>query len=294
MMTRTCAALAVLLWSGAAWADLPAEVETVRAENAAACRDAGGNPVETESYIQQRDLNGDGQADVVMNLMGLTCEGAYSYFCGSAGCPVTVWTSGPTGLAVAWSNYAQDVTWDGATMVAYLHGQFCTPPRTGSEGCEERVSFDSAGAAPAQPPSDEPAAASPPPEAPSPDRWQLRSGGDGTSVAVVGGPGPLNSLAAFCLGGQPWLALLLTPPPATDDIRVDFAFSGGDIGGPAQRQPTTGGAFVIGLANNPLPGLLAGRDSAVGVSVEGENVGRVSLTGSTRTLRTALGPCLKF
>ena len=93
---------------------------------------------------------------------------------------------------------------------------------------------------------------------------------------------------------QPWLALMLTPPPASDDIRVDFAFSGGRVGGPAQRQPTTGGAFVIGLQGNPLPGLLAGRDSRVGLAVDGVELGQISLAGSTRALKDALGPCLRF
>lgn len=136
-----CAIIGLASGNMALAQDLPAPVETARLENAAACREAGGNPVETETYILQRDLNGDTSPDYVMNLMGLTCEGAFSYFCGSAGCPVTVWTSGAEGLSLAWSNYAQDITFDGVTLIAYLHGQFCTPPRTGADGCEKRVSF---------------------------------------------------------------------------------------------------------------------------------------------------------
>jgi hypothetical protein len=292
MPARAVAAVLFMVWPGTAHAELPEPIETPRLENAAACREAGGNPVEKDTYILQRDLDGDGQPDFVMNLMGLTCEGAFSYFCGSAGCPVTVWTSGPDGLSVAWNSYAQDITWDGDTMVAYLHGQFCDPPRTGADGCEERVSFG-APIPQAMPDPQTPAVQSNSADAPATDRWQLRDGG-GIQVAIIGGTGSLRSLAAFCVGNQPWLAMMLTPAPAPDNILVDFTFSSGTIGGPAQRQPTTGGAFVIGLENNPLPALLAGKDDQVGIAVDGVDSGQVSLSGSTAALRAALGPCLRF
>ncbi len=291
------AAIAFWLCSlSAALADLPPEAETARQENAALCREAGGNPVETDAYILQPDLNGDGLPDVVMNLMGLTCEGAFSLFCGSAGCPVTVWTSGPQGHDRAWNSYAQDIAIEGGTLRAYLHGQFCSPPRVGAEGCEEVISFSGPRpqTAVADPATADPDVTTPPTaDAPATDRWQLRDGG-GTAVAVIGGTNGIRSLAAFCLGGQPWLALLLDPAPAADDIRVDFTFSGGTVGGPAQRQDATGGAYVIGLAQNPLLGLLAGRDTSAEIAVQGGATGQISLSGSTRALRAALAPCLTF
>ncbi len=234
-----------------------------------------------------------------MNLAGLNCENAASYFCGSAGCPVQVWLSGPGGYAAAWSSYAQAVEIEGRTLVAYLHGQFCTPPRTGADGCEERLDFAAEAPAPTPPaqadaapePAPAPAAAAPP----DPGRWELRQPPGAPPVAVVGGPGALRSMAAFCLEGQPWLALLFHQPPARDMLRLEVRFaSHGPIGGPAQRQPASGGAYLVTLNGSPLASWLAGRDSAADLSVDGMAIGRVSLAGSSRALRGALAACLRF
>ncbi len=292
MPVKPLVAALILLSTTAAQADLPGPVATARAENAAACRAAGGSPSEKNGYLVERDLNGDGTPDYAMNLMALDCAGAAGYFCGSAGCPVTVWVSQAGSHRVAWSSYAQDVQWQGNTLIASLHGQFCQPPKPGFDGCEERVAFDAP--SPAAPDPAPAATASPDPTAPAPDRWALRTPAGVPPVAVVGGPGNLRSLAAFCLQGQPWLAMVFEMPPAQDDIRVDFLFSTGTLWGPAQRQATTGGAFVIGLANSPLVSQLAGRDASVGLAVDGAPVGTVSLVGSTGALRGALGPCLRF
>lgn len=283
-----CALALVFGFTAAAHAQVPAEVEAYRQQAMAECRDAGGTPKPEPDFITERDLNDDGKPDYVGNLQFLTCENAWSYFCGSAGCPVTVWTSGPGGLAVAWSQSAQAIDWDGTTMIAHLHGQFCTPPRDGAEGCTERVAFS--GTAPG-------AAAAPPakdPAAPSSERWALRQPDGAPPVAVVGGRGNLRSMAAFCLQGQPWLALLLVEPPAQDRIRVDFTFSSGTEWGPAQRGPTTGGAYMIGLAGHKLAAHLAGRDAAFAMAIDGTGLGDISLTGSSKALRAALGGCHSF
>jgi hypothetical protein len=70
---------------------------------------------------------------------------------------VTVWLSAPEGLGIAWSGHAQAWELKGADVVLYLHGQMCTPPRPGVEGCEVVLRFDApaegaaADAAPAPP-----------------------------------------------------------------------------------------------------------------------------------------------
>jgi len=61
------------------------------------------------------------------------------------------------------------------------------------------------------------------------------------------------------------------------------------------RQTGTGDAFVISLAAHDLAAaLLAGKDSQVAVNVDGEDLGAISLSGSTRVLRGALSACHAF
>jgi hypothetical protein len=175
---------------------LPADIATYTQGVIAECEAAGGTPSlqgldfpgagTTEEvyvpYLTEADLNGDGQSDYVIDLAGLECANAWSYFCGSAGCPVTVWLSGTNGLSTGWSGYAQAWELKGTEVVLYLHGQMCTPPRTGVEGCEEVLRFD--GSPPAG------GAAVPVPEgalASSP-RPQPRPGGAVAAAPVAGAP----------------------------------------------------------------------------------------------------------
>jgi hypothetical protein len=102
-------------------------------------------------------------------------------------------------------------------------------------------------------------------------------------------------MAAFCLDGQPWLALLFHDAPAADRLALEFTFAAhGPIGGPAQREATSGGAYMVTLQGSPLAGWLAGRDDRVELRVEGNPVGAVSLVGSGKALHGALDGCLRF
>jgi hypothetical protein len=156
-MVRHGLLLAALATGGAASAQgaLPVAIDAFTRENIEACRGAGGSPslqgldfpgadrtAEVHvPYVTEADLNGDGMPDYVTDLAGLECAGAWSYFCGSAGCPVTVWLSGPAGHSVAWGGSAQAWRLEGAEVVLSLHGQLCSPPRVGAEGCEVRMDF---------------------------------------------------------------------------------------------------------------------------------------------------------
>jgi hypothetical protein len=125
-----------------ALAEMPAEIRAFTEENMALCKSGGGTPRLTPAYLTETELNDDGRPDYVTNLDGLECAGAWSMFCGSAGCPVTVWLSGSQGHVAAWGGYARDFTLRGKEVVVLLHGQFCTPPRVGADSCERVMRFD--------------------------------------------------------------------------------------------------------------------------------------------------------
>lgn len=135
------AAAALCLAVPALAQDLPAPVlEQINAVNAN-CREFGGNPQPVSGFVTAADLNGDGQPDYIVDLALQNCEGALSAFCGSAGCPVTVWLSGPSGYFVGRSGHAQAWEIEGSTFRGFIHGQMCNPPRTGVDGCEEVRDF---------------------------------------------------------------------------------------------------------------------------------------------------------
>jgi hypothetical protein len=148
---------------------LPAAVQEFVDENIRFCEEVGGTPNASgidlpgtgraaEGYpplVTEVDLNADGQTDYITDLAGLECVDAWSLFCGSAGCPVTIWVAGPSGHEVAWGGSAQAWRLQGRDVVLSLHGQLCTPPRTGADGCEEVISLgDTSGAIEAEAPVD--------------------------------------------------------------------------------------------------------------------------------------------
>jgi hypothetical protein len=216
--------LALLLAAGPVRADLPEPLLDDALENVRMCKEAGGTPrfqgvaipgAEQSDevfipYVTEADLNGDGAADYVTDLAGLDCVDAWTLFCGSAGCPVTVWLSRPEGLSVAWGGHAQAWELKGAEVVLYLHGQMCTPPRAGVEGCEEVLRFDRA-AAPAA------AAAPVPPGAlASSPRPRPRPGGVASAEAAAAPP-PAEGSQPETKGTDAEAAAPATPTPLPPD-----------------------------------------------------------------------------
>ncbi|MGI1663300.1 hypothetical protein ACRDNQ_13750 [Palleronia sp. KMU-117] len=137
---------------------LPDAIREFADENIRFCKEVGGTPNfsgidmpgagraadGTPPFITEVDLNADGRPDYVTDLAGLECVNAWSLFCGSAGCPVTVWVGSAAGHEVAWGGSAQAWRLDGRDVVLSLHGQLCTPPRVGADGCEEVVRLGAA------------------------------------------------------------------------------------------------------------------------------------------------------
>jgi hypothetical protein len=284
--------LILLTLAGAAAAqDLPPELRAATEAELAACRAAGGEPAVTEAYATAAELNGDGAEDWVLDLAGLDCAGAGGVFCGAAGCPVSVWLSGTGGHLAAWRGHARGWRLEDGAVVVERQGAFC--PAEIPAACEERLAFaDQDGDRGASPAAEaQPSLAGEAEPEPPPEGWSLRAVSGRTPVAVGTGTGAIDSIAAFCLAGQPWLAIDFAAEPAGEASRIGFAFSERDLTAEARREESAGGAYVIALADQPLAALLAGRDASVPVTLDGAAQGALSLKGSTRAIGAALQSC---
>ncbi len=284
---RSVLALLLGLASPALALDLPPPIQKLTDGAFAECREAGGAPSLLADYARTADLNGDGAEDYLIDFVGLNCAGAESYFCGSAGCPVSVWASTPAGLESAWSGPAQasriDTSVTPPVVEVHLHGQFCDPPAAGVDGCDQRVALAAPKAAEATGPA--PARAT---------GWTLRTVPGSSPVAVSPAPLPLHEIALFCLAGAPFLAALPESPPPTETLRLGFTFAERSLEAVARREASAGGAYVVDLRATPLAQALAGRDSTARLSLDGVALGDLSLAGSSKAIRGALSDCLKL
>jgi hypothetical protein len=192
-------------------------------------------------------------------------------------------------------------------LVARYAAPFCAGE--GLDECTRTWSF--ASSSPETPPIDAPPEAAPAAEAATPEPepapatgsvlpdlpapeeagWTLRRVPGSSPVALGAGVGSVASLAAFCLSGQPFLAVSFAEPPPADRVTLGFAFGSGAVEVAADREETAGGAFVVALSGTPVAAGLAGRDSEVELRVDGAAEGILSLAGSTRALRGALEAC---
>ena len=301
LLVMLCAAL-----PAAAQEPPPALVEATE-EASALCRDLGGTPKILDDYATSRDLNGDGRADFVTDLGKLECEGAWGAFCGTGGCPASAWLSAP------------------GDSLGPLRLRPAARPRRprGRRGCPARGGRQLRHRLLRRRPSrrlhphlelrrqrpgkaaDRRAAGTRhrpgrrlrrrlrgrTPSRPVAPGWTLRRVPGGSPVALGGGVGDIASLSAFCLEGQPFLAVAFLKRPAADRVALDFAFSEGKLEARAGYEATADGAYVVDLADGPLADRLGGHDSEVAVSVDGTSQGTLSLSGSTRAIRGALDAC---
>jgi hypothetical protein len=280
------------------------EVSRETAELFALCEQGGGTPSIGEGYIRGFESNGDGVEDYVIDLAGFACEGGPGYFCRDSGCPVMVWLSGEDGHSRVWGGYAETVRIEGAAVIVGQSGAACEPPSepacerrlvlAGAEAPAEGEASQAPGAAensPVDEPLPRPADGSPAVSDRPVGSWTLRAVPDGDPVAVSAGPGRIETVAAFCLGGEPWLALTLSPPPEAEAVPAGFEFSARTLEVEARREEGAGGAYVVELAGGELAALLAGRDNSVAVTIDGAPQGVLSLEGSSRATRGALAPC---
>lgn len=294
--------LGLLLFAGRAMAgtEPPPELVEFTEEQAAFCRSLGGTPNILASYQTVRDLNGDGRDDFLTNLANLECQGAWSAFCGSAGCPVSAWLSEPEGGFHRFDfGYLQGVEIREASplpkVVAGYHGSLCgDPDRIGADTCTRTWTFTSND--PEEPQPDAPARVPATDAPPAPVQaiapgWTLRNVPGGSPVALGGGTGGVALLAAFCLGGKPFLAVTFHERPKANTLTLGFGFGAGRLDVPASYEEGAGGAFVVALSEGDLAARLGGRDREVALSVDGVDQGMLSLVGSSKSLRGALADC---
>ena len=229
------------------------------------------------SYEAARDLNGDGRPDFVTDLAGLECAGAWDALCSGARLP-------GQRLALGARRRPRPLRPRPAARLLDRGGRGRRPPRASSP-C-----YDVANCGPdadrrlhphlalqlerARHPAHRRAAAAapeprrsppPPPEAPALAGWTLRRVPGASPVALGAGPGNLSSLAAFCLEGQPFLALTFHDRAAERERRARLRLQPGPLDVTAGFESTAGGAYVVALADAPLAARLAGRDSEVEV-----------------------------
>ncbi len=278
----------------AARAQTPAIIQTFTDENMVACQGAGGTPALLDSYLSDAgDLNGDGAADYVTDLAGLDCANAWSFFCGSAGCPATVWLSGPQDYTVGWGGSAQAWRLRGKEVVLSLHGQLCDPPRIGAEGCEIALRFDPAPLAPTERP--EPAI----PRAAAPDSdggvWRVRLLGDRPTVAEAPGVGRLSALTALCLRDRPVMMAALSDEGGASSVTFSFDFGDRRIDVTGVAGATTGRTYILDPRIGGLGAAMAdGAAEETRLLIAGEDQGALSLNGAATALREVLSPCLTF
>lgn len=114
---------------------LPANVQAAIAENVKAC---DGKTTFKDGFVSEKDVNGDGVTDYVLDYGHFVCDGNEGYFCGTGGCLTQVFASLRNGGYVkALDENVRDLKFRRVqgrpAMVLDLHGSACG--RTGAAPC---------------------------------------------------------------------------------------------------------------------------------------------------------------
>lgn len=126
----------------AAAGDLPAEVENVLAGYRQDCREVGSELSDPTGAVTRRDPDGDGRPDLLLDMRKARCDGVYTPFCGSAGCPLLIFVQDAGGkLSLIFDGLVRSYRISGSgwrkRMLFRLHGGFCG--RGGTDPCSRRV-----------------------------------------------------------------------------------------------------------------------------------------------------------
>ena len=123
-------------------ADLPKEVQAAIEENKKAC----GDTVKLKpAFVAEKDVNGDGVKDYVLDYGEFECEGSASFFCGTGGCLTQVFASLPGGGYVkALDENVRQIKFRKVrgrpAIVLDLHGSACG--KVGAAACPRTLVWD--------------------------------------------------------------------------------------------------------------------------------------------------------
>ena len=141
-MTTIMFWLLVLLLPAAGFAQPAHPVNRATAEAFAACRALGGRPEIKAGYQTNYEINHDGKPDVILDFAKFDCvDGGPPQYCGSGGCTLRIFVSGPQGLypaltstALRWSVGLQGRV---SVLTLWLRGEECG--LAGTAACEKAL-----------------------------------------------------------------------------------------------------------------------------------------------------------
>lgn len=110
--------------------NLPAPVRAAIEENIKVC---SGKVELSAGFISEKDINGDGVNDFIVEYGSFVCDGSQSFFCGTGGCTTQVFASLPGGKFVTvLDENVRDLKFSKIkgrpAMVLDLHGSACGKP----------------------------------------------------------------------------------------------------------------------------------------------------------------------
>ncbi|MEA2872780.1 MAG: hypothetical protein QOH67_2756 [Hyphomicrobiales bacterium] len=144
-MTRAGLLLVLLILPATALAQfsgLPPNVQAAIKENEQTC---DKSPKFQPKFITERDINGDGVRDYILDYGEFECDGSATYFCGTGGCLTQVFASLPNGGYVkALDENVRDIKFrqigKRSVIVLDLHGSACG--KVGAAPCPRVLAWD--------------------------------------------------------------------------------------------------------------------------------------------------------
>ncbi|HVT31183.1 MAG TPA: hypothetical protein VHE32_00940 [Rhodanobacteraceae bacterium] len=306
-LSPVVAAMFFCVLAQAAPPKLPPELRKDADRLTQGCTKDGGKAKLGDDYAKAVDLNGDGADDFVVDLAGYSCQrpgfGPSNEFCGSAGCPVSVWLSQPDGsyaLAKDFGGYMQG--WEirqhnGRPAIWYgLHGAFCEDGkhRAGSDTCEKYWTPRQAKSAAHDSRAPAGASAGTNAETNAASAWELRPMPGRTGMAAVRGPGVVAGLTLFCDRGSAFLTMMVKAAPPPGPVTLGFAASGDRVELPLRQGNPARTLWLADVAQSRLPKLLATREGSAQLRINGGLQGDVPLANAGPSLRGALSGCYRF
>ena len=122
---------------------LPPIVQAAIAESKKACEP---DKVTLEAgFVSEKDINGDGRVDYILDYGKFTCGSSATFFCGTGGCLTQVFASRADGSYVtALDENVRQIRFtrinNKPAIVLDLHGSACG--KTGAEACPRTLTWD--------------------------------------------------------------------------------------------------------------------------------------------------------